>query len=346
MVDMSVLYTTYQTAFQNPGGGETQLQKTCAGISDRGYYVDTFDPFESTIAEYDVLHAFSSHKDNVATASYAASEGVPVVTSPIYWNPMEYFRTKDGIGKYVKVAEELGKRAMRRAGITYLDKQQQLYDASDLLLPNSRTEAELLSRHFGVPLSDQHIVPNAVDERFADAKPDAFEAEYGLSDFVLFVGVLSPRKNLIRTLRALRGLNRDVVVVGPGDDAYVAECEAAAGTNVHFVGSIDHEDPLLESAYAACDTFVLPSWYETPGLAALEAGLAGATVAITDRGSTRDYFQDHAYYLDPTDEDSIRTAVSRALAADSDGSLADLIHENYLWSDTARETAAAYDEVT
>ncbi len=34
---------------------------------------------------------------------------------------------------------------------------------------------------------------------------------------------------------------------------------------------LDHDDPLLASAYAAARVFALPSWFETPGLAALEA---------------------------------------------------------------------------
>lgn len=345
MTTTNVLYTTYQTAFQNPGGGETQLEKTRSSVSELGYDVDTFDPFESTITDYDILHTFSSHHDNVETAKYAAKNDVSVVTSPIYWDPLEYFSTQDGPVKYLKIAEELAKRATRRVGVSYLDKQKQLYEASDLLLPNSQMEAELLAKHFGVSTNRQHVIPNAVDKRFADASPVQFEAEYGVSDFVLFVGVLSPRKNLVRTLQALRDIEKDIVVIGPGSNDYVSSCKAAAGEDVHFVGPIDHEDPLLESAYAACNTFILPSWYETPGLAALEAGLAGAKVVITDRGSTREYFKDHAWYLDPSDAGSIRTAVSHALSTDADDTLVNRIQENYLWTDTARETAVAYSRV-
>jgi len=43
---------------------------------------------------------------------------------------------------------------------------------------------------------------------------------------------------------------------------------------------------MLASAYAACDVFVLPSMFETPGIAALEAGLAGAKIVITKYGGT------------------------------------------------------------
>ena len=47
------------------------------------------------------------------------------------------------------------------------------------------------------------------------------------------------------------------------------------GEAVRWLGASDHDDPLLASAYAAARVFALPSWFETPGLAALEAALAG-----------------------------------------------------------------------
>ena len=62
---------------------------------------------------------------------------------------------------------------------------------------------------------------------------------------------------------------------------------ARAATASSWLGRLDHHDPLLASAYAAARVFALPSWFETPGLAALEAALAGCS----DR--------DHALRLDP-----------------------------------------------
>jgi hypothetical protein len=59
--------------------------------------------------------------------------------------------------------------------------------------------------------------------------------------------------------------------------------------------------------------FIIPFWLETPSIAALEAGLAGCTVIITNRGSTREYFGDRALYCDPQNVTSIRMALDRAL---------------------------------
>ena len=59
-----------------------------------------------------------------------------------------------------------------------------------------------------------------------------------------------------------------------------------------WLGKLDHDDPLLASVYAAARVFALPSWFETPGLAAARRlRLAGVRpVAITPYGSTREYF--------------------------------------------------------
>ena len=71
---------------------------------------------------------------------------------------------------------------------------------------------------------------------------------------------------------------------------------------------------LLASAYAACDVFVLPSQFETPGIAALEAGLAGAKIVITPVGGTkRSYFGNNAIYVEPTSTENIAEGILAAL---------------------------------
>jgi glycosyltransferase involved in cell wall biosynthesis len=102
---------------------------------------------------------------------------------------------------------------------------------------------------------------------------------------------------------------------------------------------------MLASAYAGCELFVLPSLFETPGIAALEAGLAGAKIVITERGGTREYFGEEAVYVDPGSVESIRGGIVRGLARQRTDRLRDRIRTKYLWEDVARQTAAAYAAV-
>jgi len=55
--------------------------------------------------------------------------------------------------------------------------------------------------------------------------------------------------------------------------------------------------------------FILPTRYETPGRAALEAGLAGANVVITPYGGTREYSEEFAEYAEPHSVDSIKGGI-------------------------------------
>jgi glycosyltransferase involved in cell wall biosynthesis len=102
---------------------------------------------------------------------------------------------------------------------------------------------------------------------------------------------------------------------------------------------------LLASAYAAARVFALPSWFETPGLAALEAALAGTAIVITPFGSTREYFGHRVRYARPGRIGEISTAVLRTWSQGPDPGLADFIASNYLWPEVARKTAEVYDQV-
>ena len=101
-------------------------------------------------------------------------------------------------------------------------------------------------------------------------------------------------------------------------------------------------DADMANAYAAARTHALVSFYETPGLASLEAVLAGATIVATDRGSPREYFGDSAFYCQPTDLGSIKAALSAAYAAKPDPALKQRVLSEYSWARTAAATIEGY----
>ena len=74
-----------------------------------------------------------------------------------------------------------------------------------------------------------------------------------------------------------------VLIGGPDKDfaEYYEKCKEEAGSNVHFLGWVDHKDPLLASAYAAAHTFVLPSHHEIFGNTLFESGMYGCNIVST-----------------------------------------------------------------
>ncbi len=131
---------------------------------------------------------------------------------------------------------------------------------------------------------------------------------------MLSVGRIEPRKNTLALVRAARRLALPLVIAGeapPGCEQYEAECRSAADPQTIWLGRLDHHDPLLASAYAAARVFALPSWFETPGLAALEAALAGCSVVITPFGSTKEYFGGLVEYARPHRPEEISRGLAR-----------------------------------
>jgi glycosyltransferase involved in cell wall biosynthesis len=192
------------------------------------------------------------------------------------------------------------------------------------------------------------VVPNGVLPRFAGASADLFRSAQGEEDFVLFVGRIEPRKNVLGLVRAVRDLGLPLFVVGappPGHEDYAATCRRVGGPPVRWLGTLDHDAPQLASTYAAARVFALPSWFETPGLAALEAALAGAAVVITPLGCTREYFGDRVEYARPDRPAELRQAIERTWVTGADPRLAAHIRAHYLWSNVAQRTAEVYDQV-
>ena len=74
------------------------------------------------------------------------------------------------------------------------------------------------------------------------------------------------------------------------------------------------------------------SWFETTGLSSLEAAALGCNIVITNKGDTKEYFGDQAWYCDPSSPDSIRRAVDEAAASGSNGALQKKIVSEYTWA--------------
>lgn len=327
-----------------PGGGEVQLQSLAQWLPNVGVDARLWRPWEDRWDAFDALHIVGSAPEWVELAVAARRVGKPVFVSPVAWftlrdlwrEPWPVWRHGWASLKYLSRAAWPKLPSWRR----------RLYDAASLLLPNSQSEAEQLRRMFGVPREKLRVVPNGADLRFADADPELFTRITGWRDFVLCVGRIEPRKNQLRLLQALRGLGLPIVILGdvvPGHEAYLAACQRVAGDNVLFLRRIEHQSALLASAYAAARCLALVSWYETPGLAALEAALSGTPLVLTGDGACQEYFDAHARYVAPENVEAIRHAVWDAYHAPRSEALATHVRARFTAAAVARATKEAYE---
>lgn len=171
-----------------------------------------------------------------------------------------------------------------------------------------------------------HVVDCALDPTFLAPAPAPGGAAPELPDgYVLAVGTLEPRKNLVTLLRAYALLDPAVraghplVVVGkqgwgPGDVPADVPADVVAG--VRFTGYVPDAD--LPSVYRGARLFVFPSRYEGFGLPLLEAMACGVPAVASDIPPFRTIGQDLVDYADPGDPGAFAAAITAALAAPQD----------------------------
>ncbi len=342
----SVLVHAPSTAFQSPGGGENQLVQTGRYLEARGVAVRPFSPWTDRLERSGLLHLFGMSKEGLQLAKLARAKGVPVVLSPICWIEPRAMAAlaPDHVGRLANRAKWRLKALMPKAPSWRRD----LLRVADVILPNSRAEGDQLVRWFGADPGKIRAVPNGVEGRFAFADPSAFRRQYGPGEFVLYVGRIEPRKNVLGLVEGVRPTGLPLVLIGdalPGCEGYAARCRRAGAGFLRWLPRVDHDDPILESAYAAARVLALPSWFETPGLVALEAALAGTAIVITPHGCTREYFGDRVQYARPDARLEVGRAIAEAWQSGPDPNLSSHVQANYLWSEVARRTAEAYEQV-
>jgi glycosyltransferase involved in cell wall biosynthesis len=210
------------------------------------------------------------------------------------------------------------------------------------------------------PPEQVHVIPNGVDHnRF---KPSGgaeslarLHRDLGLpSEYLLALGTLEPRKNLLTLLRAYAGLGRnvpDLVLAGGEGWGRNSPIQEAKRLNIldrlHFTGFVPNE--LLPDLYRGAALFVYPSLYEGFGLPVLEAMASGTPVIASNTSSLPELVGDSGLLVPPLDTRALADAIDTVLE-DSElaARLARMGRERSLafsWERTARETMEVYSNV-
>lgn len=175
---------------------------------------------------------------------------------------------------------------------------------ADAVVTASRHERALLERYYGVLPQRVRTIPCGIDlERFSPRDPAEARERLGFPSAVpilLWVGRLEPLKGVDVLIEAFAQLSRPdallLLVGGDGEaDGYRRELEAIAERagvreRVRFLGPVPHEE--LPWYYAAADICVVPSYYESFGLVAVEAMACGTPVVASRVGGLAETITD------------------------------------------------------
>lgn len=210
-------------------------------------------------------------------------------------------------------------------------------------------EDKITVTYLGPGASAQSITPEAAATEIAGLGLDPEQP------YLLAVGNLQPRKNLVRLLEAFKRLpddrrhGVDLVVAGPShyraEDVFSAA--APVTSRVHFTGYVT--DRQLAALYTCCIAFLFPSLYEGFGLPALEAMCHGVPIACSNTGALAEVCGDAALTFDPMSTEAISDAIDQILNDSELGrKLATAGRErakNFSWTKTAEQTVAVYRKV-
>jgi glycosyltransferase involved in cell wall biosynthesis len=238
---------------------------------------------------------------------------------------------------------------------------------ANALIADSESTRQDAIRLLGISPERIYTVPLGVSPAFRPVREaerlEAVRQRYSLPEhFILYVGLVEPRKNLPMLLRAYRRLQDyqhqqggavavPLVIVGRSgwrtEQVFDLVNALAIKEKVHFSGYVPAVD--LPIVYNLADVFVYPSLYEGFGLPPLEAMACGTPVITTAVSSMPEHVGQAGVLIPPQDEGALFQALVAVLEdPDLRRQLAKKGPERaaqFSWNRTALETLNVYRRV-
>ena len=229
--------------------------------------------------------------------------------------------------------------------------------ATMIITPTEAVKSEVCE-HLRVPRDKVVVVNEAPRRSFQPMPRDEAAAtvrRLGLDEeFILYVGTIEPRKNLVTLVKAFEEVLRStplrpqLVIAGKKgwltDELFTYIDAARLGDRLRLTGYLADDE--LRALYSACRVMVYPALYEGAGLPTLEAMACGAPVITTNTPAIVEMVGDHARLFAPADFRALTQHLVELLttpAARESLSRTGMKHAaQFTWERAARETLAVY----
>ena len=182
-------------------------------------------------------------------------------------------------------------------------------DTYDHIMPVTEFVRQDLIKH-GIEPSRMTAIDNCLDE-----VPELCDEE---GDFILSLGRLVDTKGLTYLIEAMRSTDCRLVLCGTGpEEKKLRKMISRYGldSRVEIKGWVSEEEKAR--LMGTCRFFVMPSLYESYGLAALEALSYGKPIVCTDVDGLPGNVKDAGYYVKPKDAAGLAEAIN-TLNSDED----------------------------
>ncbi|MCX7883666.1 MAG: glycosyltransferase family 4 protein [Caloramator sp.] len=267
-----------------------------------------------------------------------------------------YISTIHDLIPYI-MPETVGRGYLKR----FISQMPEIIQNSDTIITVSEFSKNDIIRIFDVPEDKIKVTYLAADSFFKPIEKNIakefVKSNYNIdSDYILYLGGFSPRKNVKSLIVAYSRIYKDIkddiklVILGPSKDdhSYLIELCTSLGVRdrVIFTGFVPYEH--LPYFYNASTVFVYPSLYEGFGLPPLEAMSCKIPVITSNVSSIPEVTGDGALLINPFDTEDLKCALEKML---QDEKLRyEIAEKGYIrsrefsWTKTAANTLNIYEE--
>lgn len=291
---------------------------------------------------------------------WAKFEGIDLIH---FTNPLNFIR---GLNKFIVTIHDLSsfhdRDWVKEGTQQFLSKSmKEILDLSSGIVSVSEYTKQDIVNISGTDENKITTIYEAADSKkyYPDYDPEYLKGKFNIASYVLYIGELQPRKNIINILNAYAGLSYKLkqefplVIVGSTRDSKYTKAINETIKNLQLANHVKLlgylEDNIIRKLYSGARVFVFPSLFEGFGLPVLEALQCGTPVITSNTTSLPEVAGDAGVLVDPEDTDEIVKVMEKILTDEDfynnikSRSLSQA--KKFSWEKAARETIAVYEKV-
>ena len=189
-------------------------------------------------------------------------------------------------------------------------------EQADLIIAISEQTKRDMIKFLKVPESKIRVVYQGCHQSFKEMQSSEFlnsvKEKFGLPEkFILNVGTIEERKNLLNIVKAITGTDIPLVVIGK-KTKYFNKVEKFIKKNklqnqIVFLENVSMEE--LAAIYKLAEIFVYPSVFEGFGIPVIEALFSGTAVITSNLSSLPEAGGKDSLYINPNNIDDLKSKI-------------------------------------
>ena len=227
---------------------------------------------------------------------------------------------------------------------------QTLKEADRIIAISECTKRDIIELG-GISGDNIDVIYQSCNPRFLASQPSTLNAHPSSLPrrYMLCVGTIEERKNLMLALRSLAHLPEDIHLVAVGKQTkYASQVEAEAEKlglkhRLHMLSGVSDAD--LQAIYSHAEVFVYPSRYEGFGIPIIEAIFSGLPVVACTGSCLEEAGGPDCLYVHPDDVEDFAQCVIRMLSGSPERDSRIQLSQNYVQRFRGTDVAGQVMEV-